>query len=256
MLSPSPSPGSFHSSPVADPKVRPLEEAVPFAQPPVPASLVPVGDAAPKAAVSKTSYLGALNGSVGIPKSAGQQWLPNGVSDIFTTSSNGIKSLFLSQGFKEKLCKPWSHSVVVQLLGKYIGYSYLCHRLHAMWKPMGNMHIVDLDKSCFLIMFSIEQDYYKALTGGPWILLDHYLVVHQWEPSFQVSNDMPKKMVAWVRFPHLPIHFYHVQVLTSLGNLIGKMVRIDFNTQTAERGKFARMAVEIDLDKPLPPVML
>ncbi|CAN1801890.1 hypothetical protein LINPERHAP1_LOCUS23151 [Linum perenne] len=63
-------------------------------------------------------------------------------------------------------------------------------------------------------------------------------------------------MVAWVRFPHLPIHFYHGQVLTSLGNLIGKTVKIDFNTQTAERGKFARIAIEIDLDKHLSPVVL
>ncbi|CAN1141831.1 hypothetical protein LINPERHAP2_LOCUS12708 [Linum perenne] len=88
------------------------------------------------------------------------------------------------------------------------------------------------------------------------MLLDHYLAVHQWDPSFRVTNELPKKMVAWVRFPHLPIHFYHGQVLTSLGNLVGKTVKIDFNTQTAKRGKFARIAIEIDLDKPLPPVVL
>ncbi|CAN1146930.1 hypothetical protein LINPERHAP2_LOCUS15566 [Linum perenne] len=125
-----------------------------------------------------------------------------------------------------------------------------------MWKPTGSMHIVDLDKSCFLVKFSVEQDYFKALTGGPWILLDHYLVVHQWDPSFRVSNDLPKRMVAWIRFPHLPIHLYHGQVLMALGNLVGKTVKIDSTTQTAERGKFARIAVEIDLDKPLPPVVL
>ncbi|CAN1725561.1 hypothetical protein LINPERHAP1_LOCUS136 [Linum perenne] len=92
------------------------------------------------------------------------------------------------------------------------------------------MHIVDLDKRCFLVKFAMEQDYFKALTGGPWILLDHY------------------KMVAWVRFPHPPIHFYHAQVHTSLGNLVGKTIRIYFNTQTSEHGKFARIAIEIDLD--------
>ncbi|CAN1324628.1 hypothetical protein LINPERPRIM_LOCUS33174 [Linum perenne] len=63
-------------------------------------------------------------------------------------------------------------------------------------------------------------------------------------------------MVVWVRFPHLPIHYYHAQVLTSLGNLIGKTVKIDFNTQQAERGKFARIAIEIDLNEAIPPVVL
>ncbi|CAN1318128.1 hypothetical protein LINPERPRIM_LOCUS30686 [Linum perenne] len=50
----------------------------------------------------------------------------------------------------------------------------------------------------------------------------------------------------------LPIHFYHAQVLNSLGNLIGKTVKTDFNTQRAERGKFARVSIEIDLNEPLP----
>ncbi|CAN1172048.1 hypothetical protein LINPERHAP1_LOCUS22606, partial [Linum perenne] len=40
------------------------------------------------------------------------------------------------------------------------------------------------------------------------------------------------------------------------GNLIGKTVKIDFNMQRAERGKFARITVEIDLSEPLPPVVM
>ncbi|CAN1829883.1 hypothetical protein LINPERHAP1_LOCUS32682 [Linum perenne] len=150
---------------------------------------------------------------------------------------------------------PWSNSVVVRLLGKSIGYAYLCHRLHVIWKPLGNIHIVDLDKNCFLVKFALEQDYFKALTGGPWTILDHYLAIHQWDHSFRISNDLPKKMVVWVRFPHLPIHLYHPQILTSLGNLIGKTVKVDFNTQRAERGKFARIAIELDLNEPLAPVV-
>ncbi|CAN1279584.1 hypothetical protein LINPERPRIM_LOCUS17071 [Linum perenne] len=53
-------------------------------------------------------------------------------------------------------------------------------------------------------------------------------------------------MVVWARFPHVPIQFYHPQILTSLGNLIGWTVKIDANTQRGDRGKFARLAVEID----------
>ncbi|CAN1195901.1 hypothetical protein LINPERHAP2_LOCUS43314 [Linum perenne] len=89
-----------------------------------------------------------------------------------------------------------------------------------------------------MVKFANEQDYFKALTGGPWMILNHY------------------KMVAWVRFPHLPIHFYHAQVLTSLGNLVRRTIKIDFNTQRAERGKFARIAIELDLNEPLLPVVM
>ncbi|CAN1836286.1 hypothetical protein LINPERHAP1_LOCUS34715 [Linum perenne] len=117
------------------------------------------------------------------------------------------------------------------------------------------MHIVDLDKSCFLVKFVNEQDYFKTLTGGPWIILDRYLIVHQWDQNFRVSDELPNKLVAWIRFPHLPIQFYHGQILSSLGNLIGRTVKIDFMTQRTDRGKFARIAVEIDLNMPLPLVI-
>ncbi|CAN1165922.1 hypothetical protein LINPERHAP2_LOCUS26434 [Linum perenne] len=117
------------------------------------------------------------------------------------------------------------------------------------------MHVVDLDRSCFMVKFANEQDYFKALTEGPWMIFDHYLIVHPWDPSFRVSANLPTKMVVWVRFPHVPIQFYHPQILTSLGNLIGRTVKIDANTQRADRGKFARLAVEIDLKAPLIPVV-
>ncbi|CAI0559430.1 unnamed protein product [Linum tenue] len=35
--------------------------------------------------------------------------------------------------------------------------------------------------------------------------------------------------------------------------MIGKLIRIDYNTQTAQRGKFARIAIELDVSQPLTP---
>ncbi|CAN1787614.1 hypothetical protein LINPERHAP1_LOCUS17718, partial [Linum perenne] len=140
-----------------------------------------------------------------------QSWIPVGEHDITSDISNGFRSLSLSKEFKDKLCKPWANTLVVRLLGKSIGYSYLCHRLHSMWKPASPIHIIDLDKGCFMVKFGAKQDYFKALTGGPWMILDHYLVVHQWSPDFRVSDSLPAKMVVWVRFPFMPVQYYHVQ---------------------------------------------
>ena len=36
-----------------------------------------------------------------------------------------------------------------------------------------------------------------------------------------------------------------------IGQMVGRVFRIDYNTETTVRGKFARIAVEIPLDKPL-----
>ncbi|CAN0915195.1 hypothetical protein LINGRAHAP2_LOCUS28987 [Linum grandiflorum] len=94
--------------------------------------------------------------------------------------------------------------------------------------------MVDLESEVFLAIFEDPADYFHALTGGPWTILDHY------------------KMVVWVRFPRLPYHYYHCDVLNGLGDLIGKTIRLDNRTRNSARGKFARIAVEIDLSVPAP----
>ncbi|CAN1165919.1 hypothetical protein LINPERHAP2_LOCUS26434 [Linum perenne] len=197
-----------------------------FVRPPEPLQGVQSSGAAADLKTTKApprflSFAGALCvQSVG-PGGEGSSWIPVGENDISHQVVNGIRSLSLSDEFRNKLCRLWTKTVVVRLLGKYISYPFLCNRLRAIWKLVGHMHVVDLDRSCFMVKFANEQDYFKALTEGPWV----------------------------------PIQFYHPQILTSLGNLIGRTVKIDANTQRADRGKFARLAVEIDLKAPLIPVV-
>ncbi|CAN1851754.1 hypothetical protein LINPERHAP1_LOCUS40329 [Linum perenne] len=238
----------------SSPLGRPPDPPVPPLPPGGSSPSRPVGKISPIAAPN--SYLGALAGvSIPHPSPGQSSWICVGEKDITPSLSNGIRSLQISQSFKEKLAKPWTNTAVIRLLGKSIGYAYLCHRLKSLWKPSGAMQVIDLDKDCYLVKFGNEQDYFKALTGGPWMVLDHYLIVQQWEPNFRVSNKLPSRMVVWVHFPHLPILFYHPQILLALENLLGRIVRIDLTTQSAERGKFARIAVEIDLNEPLVPVI-
>ncbi|CAN0913332.1 hypothetical protein LINGRAHAP2_LOCUS27857 [Linum grandiflorum] len=94
--------------------------------------------------------------------------------------------------------------------------------------------MVDLESEVFLASFDDPIDYLHALSGGPWTILGHYLVV------------------IWIRFPRLPYQYYHHDVLVGLGNLVGKSVRPDIRTQNSVRGKYARIAVEVNLAKPLP----
>ncbi|CAL1406861.1 unnamed protein product [Linum trigynum] len=58
-------------------------------------------------------------------------------------------------------------------------------------------------------------------------------------------------MVVWIQLPAFPVHFYHKEILFMIGNMIGRSIKLDFHTQHQQRAKFARMAVELDLSKPL-----
>ncbi|MBA0851709.1 hypothetical protein Goshw_024652 [Gossypium schwendimanii] len=67
-----------------------------------------------------------------------------------------------------------------------------------------------------------ENNYNKALIGGLWVIFGRYLTVWPWSPDFSTLQNGIKSQVVWIRLPRLP-----------------------------ERGRFARLAVYVNLRKPL-----
>lgn len=49
----------------------------------------------------------------------------------------------------------------------------------------------------------------------------------------------------------MPLHYYRKCILHLLGQIIGKVLRIGYNNETALRDKFALIVVEVTLNKPL-----
>ncbi|KAA3460811.1 GroES-like zinc-binding alcohol dehydrogenase family protein [Gossypium australe] len=52
----------------------------------------------------------------------------------------------------------------------------------------------------------------------------------------------------WIRFLGLPGYLYKHKILEGW---VGKVVKLDFNTDSRMRGRFARMTVYINLERPL-----
>lgn len=97
-----------------------------------------------------------------------------------------------------------------------------------------------------MVNFDRPNDRMKALLDGPWLIYGHYLTVQPWTPAFSTS-DMSSSLVVWVRFPGMKMHMYHKKILRIIADTIGKAIHIDYNTAGSTRGKFARVAVELDL---------
>ena len=55
----------------------------------------------------------------------------------------------------------------------------------------------------------------------------------------------------WIRLPELPIEFYKHNALLKIRRAIGPVLHIDANIDNGARGRFARLCVQVNLDKPL-----
>nr|POE90730.1 hypothetical protein CFP56_75173 [Quercus suber] len=58
------------------------------------------------------------------------------------------------------------------------------------------------------------------------------------------------------RLNNLPIEYYEAEFLNEIGQAIEKVLRIDTHTALGSRGRYARLCVQIDVDKPLPTTVL
>ncbi|XP_028077874.1 uncharacterized protein LOC114279793 [Camellia sinensis] len=129
----------------------------------------------------------------------------------------------------------------------------LCSRVKNIWGLQGEFNAIDLGTDYFLFKFSDQIDCTKVFTGGPWVIMDHYLTVRCWEPNFKPSEAFETTTAVWVRFLELSIEYYQEKVLYAIAKAIGKPLKIDWNTAMVTRRKFARVCVEMDLSKPLKP---
>ncbi|MBA0679658.1 hypothetical protein Goari_011415 [Gossypium aridum] len=49
----------------------------------------------------------------------------------------------------------------------------------------------------------------------------------------------------------IPGYMYKRKILWEIGGMVGKVAKLDFNIDNRVRGRFARMAIYVNLDKPL-----
>ncbi|KAI9085778.1 hypothetical protein K1719_032192 [Acacia pycnantha] len=178
----------------------------------------------------------------------------NPSDDICVDFSNPLCPSFrFEEKEKERLMKPFHRTLVVKLLGQQISYGYMVKKLKKIWEWKGQIDIFDLENEFYLVNFQKMDDYMEALTGGPWVISDAYLSMAWWRPEFSPKHEKIDSIVAWVRLPDLPAPLFDKKFLLNLGNSIGKVIRLDVHTAQRTRGRFARMCVELNLNKPLVP---
>lgn len=140
---------------------------------------------------------------------------------------------------------------MVKLLGRYIGYTALCNGLGSLWNAALGFSVIDLENDYLFVRFQSERDAEFALTQGPWTIMGHYLIVQLWTPRFDNSMEEIESVIAWIHLLGMALHYYHKKILRMLGQIIGSIIKVDYNNESATRGKFARLTVEVALTKPL-----
>ncbi|KAL8161267.1 hypothetical protein V2J09_012756 [Rumex salicifolius] len=159
--------------------------------------------------------------------------------------------IFLTAEEKERIRKPWKDAIIIKVLDNHLGYMYLRRKLQQKWSPKGPFLMSDIGNDFYVVKFSNQEDLSFVLTQGPWLIGESYLTIQRWRPNFFASEEKLRYVAAWIRIPNLSMEYFDRGVLSMIGKHIGKVLKIDKTTMIGERGRYTRMCVEIDMEKPL-----
>ncbi|KAF8378861.1 hypothetical protein HHK36_030210 [Tetracentron sinense] len=108
-----------------------------------------------------------------------------------------------------------------------------------------------LDTRHLLFQFSSEDDFLMVWLKEAIYINGYLFRFFKWTPSF-IAGIEPSLVPIWVNFPNLPLHRFNESALTSIGNIIGKVLKMDGPTKTWTRPSAARVCIEVDLLKKNP----
>ncbi|WOK94310.1 hypothetical protein Cni_G03012 [Canna indica] len=141
------------------------------------------------------------------------------------------------------------------LYGKFFGKTpaleLVRNLMPKLWKLNGSCKIVDLASGFFAFKFNEENYYWKVYAEGPWFLRGQALSLIQWRENFQPMKEEISVVPVWIQMPGLPLEFMNQEILLQLAAVIGRPVKIDEYTKACDRGKFARICIQMNLKKPI-----
>ena len=89
------------------------------------------------------------------------------VAEVPKVQHEGMVAFKLTKETKNHIRKPWSKTIIVKLVGRSVGFSYMQNKLTQLWRPTGRMDCVDLTHGFFLVRFYAKEDLELVLDKGP-----------------------------------------------------------------------------------------
>ncbi|MBA0881806.1 hypothetical protein Goshw_023870 [Gossypium schwendimanii] len=143
-------------------------------------------------------------------------------SSVDTANRNGDDISILEDSntkkvrFKESDATPDDVMVVDPMLGRNLGITTLQNRLYGIWRLSKPFQLMDIENVYFHVKFQNTEDYEKILSQGTWVIFGHYLTI-----------------------------------IMKIGGMIGKVTKLDFNTDSRARGWYVYMTIFVNLGRPL-----
>ncbi|XP_042505496.1 uncharacterized protein LOC122082068 [Macadamia integrifolia] len=104
-----------------------------------------------------------------------------------------------------------------------------------------------LGKGFVIFQFHCEGDKAEVWRRSPLKIGGQLIRFQHWKPDFNIHEKQIFTKIVWIRFPDLPLEYWHENVLLSIVKAVRRPVALDRRTRQGIMGYLARVLVEIDI---------
>ena len=108
----------------------------------------------------------------------------------------------------------------------------------------------------FIVRFNNDENRGIAVEKGVQMFDKKPVIVKPWELDIEVTKEKVKKVPIWVRLVGLDIKYWGKNALTKIAGLMGHPLKADRATTRKDRLTFARVLIEMPLNKEYPKVIM
>lgn len=101
----------------------------------------------------------------------------------------------------------------------------------------------------FQFIFKYEQDMEEVLSKAVWTYNDWAIVIDRWMEF--PPEDYLRFMSIWVQIRNIPVNYYTVRSITTLGELVGQVKEVAYDSTKPQNRDYARVRIRFDVSIPL-----
>ncbi|CAM8906380.1 unnamed protein product [Rhodiola kirilowii] len=176
--------------------------------------------------------------------------------DSITDNFQGKLMVSLEEEDWEKMAADCGRALVLKLAnGMAFNLTGLSKVLCKIWNVEDKVKVCfkELANNMVLARFKFKSDLVRIKEGGPWHCMDTVVLMHEWCPELAPEEFVMNKLGVWAQLHNLPVGavLNDREIGERLAVYIGRFIRVSQAETEETKGRYIRVRVELDIDKPV-----
>lgn len=141
----------------------------------------------------------------------------------------------------------------VSLLGRLLNpdcqsMAKMIEDMPRVWRVYNRVRGITLSREKFQFIFEREEDLQTVLNDRPWSYNHWTMMLERWTPDPQ--PDFLSSLEVWVRIHNIPVNFYTIETMHTLGKAIGHVEEIAYDPKVSHTKDYIRARICLNINNP------